>query len=502
MPHLPSEIWRAIFHLAAFDVQDRLHPSKPPILLTRVCRDWRDEALSTPTLWTTLNLPRFAFTEDVMISFRAHFTSMLRASSPLPLTFAINASNECTDENYFLALKCIELLCGESHRWKIAFMNSHLLSLLPDHLPVGSLPLLEHIGILGASPVNIGYTHHSNALLESAPRLTSIECHDYRSQTERFLHPAFLSLPHIRHYSAGGHVHLSMDKLFPYILKCSNLVSLDLWCPGVWDIESSHDWRMSNPGSVLLPHLRSLSAKFDNDNVLVYALAPLLLPNIISLTLAAMCLNDSDPSSCLLDFILRCRTTLRNLSLPLRWLSGVECREHLNEIQSLTISDIAWDSPILEWLQDRVLHLSNQDRLGWVAGKYNNLRSITLRHVHGRGLRSKERIFLASHFARRSNVLRDMVISRLDRQLPSPIKTFGIDYISLLAMQDCAPNCSTFLNECWSGGLGGRPSPTSAWVRRELPETWSRLRTAPRFFKEEGCEGEGGYEEETDEEEW
>ncbi|KAJ7924504.1 hypothetical protein B0H13DRAFT_1977786 [Mycena leptocephala] len=51
---LPTEITTEIFKWC-YEAGLRLLPSVAPLLLTRVCRDWRELALSTPALWDTID---------------------------------------------------------------------------------------------------------------------------------------------------------------------------------------------------------------------------------------------------------------------------------------------------------------------------------------------------------------------------------------------------------------------------------------------------------------
>ncbi|KAJ7208239.1 hypothetical protein GGX14DRAFT_633804 [Mycena pura] len=50
---LPPEIMAEIFKWC-IDTGLSLHPSVAPLLLTQICRDWRDLAFSTPALWDTI----------------------------------------------------------------------------------------------------------------------------------------------------------------------------------------------------------------------------------------------------------------------------------------------------------------------------------------------------------------------------------------------------------------------------------------------------------------
>lgn len=57
---LPPEILADIFlkHLEAMEQPPRrIHSDRAPLVFTRVCRNWRATAYSTPRLWTKLFLP-------------------------------------------------------------------------------------------------------------------------------------------------------------------------------------------------------------------------------------------------------------------------------------------------------------------------------------------------------------------------------------------------------------------------------------------------------------
>ncbi|EGN97827.1 hypothetical protein SERLA73DRAFT_74088 [Serpula lacrymans var. lacrymans S7.3] len=50
---LPADILLPIFHIAVFQ-HDLLHRGTVPVILSHVCKTWRDLAINTPTLWTTI----------------------------------------------------------------------------------------------------------------------------------------------------------------------------------------------------------------------------------------------------------------------------------------------------------------------------------------------------------------------------------------------------------------------------------------------------------------
>ncbi|KAH6911006.1 hypothetical protein BKA70DRAFT_1560202 [Coprinopsis sp. MPI-PUGE-AT-0042] len=56
--HMPPDILRNIFsHCVPYDTPDKvMQASEAPLLLVQICRHWRDLALKTPTLWSTIFL--------------------------------------------------------------------------------------------------------------------------------------------------------------------------------------------------------------------------------------------------------------------------------------------------------------------------------------------------------------------------------------------------------------------------------------------------------------
>ncbi|KAJ3503505.1 hypothetical protein NLJ89_g8400 [Agrocybe chaxingu] len=56
MRHLPTDILREVFIQTLPESNAIMKANRCPLLLTRICRFWRDVALSTPNLWTSLQI--------------------------------------------------------------------------------------------------------------------------------------------------------------------------------------------------------------------------------------------------------------------------------------------------------------------------------------------------------------------------------------------------------------------------------------------------------------
>lgn len=115
---LPLEVAQTIFAFCLED--DPLHPEKAPLLLTKVCREWRRVVLATPTLWNNLHIP---------VTHRVHIIPTLRSwldhAQPLPVDFSVNFRQRflyvylqdspvsLDSQNSYL-----RVLCAHAQRWR------------------------------------------------------------------------------------------------------------------------------------------------------------------------------------------------------------------------------------------------------------------------------------------------------------------------------------------------------------------------------------------------
>ena len=139
----PPEVLSEIF-LNSLDLQlevgylPRIHPDAAPVLLTRVCRYWRNVALSSPRLWSRMLLPSLPPTLPQRNSLLKRIPFWLSLSGSLPLSITLRISGRFPA----LAPRYATLLCGESHRWESMRLHLGLVKIetLP---PVGSLEILR-----------------------------------------------------------------------------------------------------------------------------------------------------------------------------------------------------------------------------------------------------------------------------------------------------------------------------------------------------------------------
>lgn len=508
----PPEVWKAIFELCLQDVRITLHPSNDCISFSQVCQYLRGVAFMTPRLWNMQRLPEFNFRKrQSILNFREFFTQIIRLSQSLPLTFSINIGDSISPANRRLAQYCLLLLCDQSHRWKAAYMDTSALSIVARHVLMGCLPLLEHIGVIGSSP-GIGHSQAYISLLESAPKLTSIECHDFGSRSERVLDPSLLELPHVCHFSAGGSIEsmsiLSVDLRF---LNFMHLTSLDIWFPA---LDSTDLWGLppvTQPEC--LPLLTSLSLRFDMADWIMSIASRFFFPNVTSLTVATGYSCESDEFGPILALYTDRLTMLHHVGFSSNFLEHdtfpITIRS-IPSLQSMSIFDICWNDSFFEWLETLIVPDPEEENIVGTSCAYPNIQRLSLYTHHRAGfieshwnlLREQyplqEPLVTDSRFSPKftfksgMKLLQRVVACRWIRPtcieyraLISRLESLSVDHDCLYAMKEYAQESHSFLSSCWKDGMQGRPAPCVDWYTREIPSTWAGHDTVPRFFREE-----------------
>ncbi|KAJ8095503.1 hypothetical protein PM082_023273 [Marasmius tenuissimus] len=167
---LPADVWRSIFFRALPENALGLctyTTKSSPLLPTTICRSWREIAVSTPNLWTSIHIHipiDSSSTPDLDYITRLRkrkegLKVWLDRSGSLPITVSLTAQIYFTDRMPVsqsevemaeplraLTTEYIELLVQYSPRWRtVAFNNGvHLLDLTPlERLTTSSLSSLE-----------------------------------------------------------------------------------------------------------------------------------------------------------------------------------------------------------------------------------------------------------------------------------------------------------------------------------------------------------------------
>ncbi|CAA7263521.1 unnamed protein product [Cyclocybe aegerita] len=156
MRHLPSDILREVFIQTLPESDAIMKANRCPLLLTHICRFWRDVALSTPNLWTSLQItvpgnPFPSSTEEpphkliesankIAVGIR----EWLSRSGALPLSVSLTSNYRGQDS---LAHKPITAsLIPFSSRWHKLEITSYVPH-ISNLAAVKDLPILESVKI-------------------------------------------------------------------------------------------------------------------------------------------------------------------------------------------------------------------------------------------------------------------------------------------------------------------------------------------------------------------
>lgn len=336
---IPPEIWAETFLCVVESCADgfpKLHPNQAPLLLTQVCRAWRDIALTTRHLWTHLDIPRTD--DDRFIPILHKYISL---SSPLPLTFTVDLfSGEPTSA--IIEFMYVGVLCIHSERWKdvqfrlrhdtsVEALTSHISSKfrVADRPDFSSLqPMLE------AFELEVPYAAHDKAIFEvkddAAPHVLFLSglksCSRLRSLTIINWIPLLTfpqnALPTTLHHLSVRYLlehPLYPEKVTCWLRNLPSLSSLDFNIPHLTTVWMTDDWPYNPPRPETLdysfPAIRSLSIAATDHVAMNYLLSHLPVPNLHSLRLTVI--NDwSSPAA----FIETCRYLLKQCASSLETL--------------------------------------------------------------------------------------------------------------------------------------------------------------------------------------
>ncbi|KAJ7126806.1 hypothetical protein C8R44DRAFT_851290 [Mycena epipterygia] len=174
---LPMELTSEIFMHCAPSTPRAPSSSDAPLLLARVCSQWRNIAIATPQLWSTF----FLFADDPWT--QAHESLLncwLSRSRHDPLSISLCYSEEeetAKEEETTASVKAsLEFLvmhssrCREVHLRLAPSVLQHTTVSIPD----GGFPRLEHLTI-GCDRSDIDFTDQNVDFFATAPQLRSVE---------------------------------------------------------------------------------------------------------------------------------------------------------------------------------------------------------------------------------------------------------------------------------------------------------------------------------------
>ncbi|KAF9255140.1 hypothetical protein L218DRAFT_967545 [Marasmius fiardii PR-910] len=170
---LPSDIWRIVFVLCLPTSEFPVRSIKEaPLLLTRVCRSWREIAVETPNLWNAIHINlalQFQTADDeCVVQMRARIDGVKRwldrsGSLPLSISMSVNSGRRygwgltqddelVAPQLEFLARDLTTLLLSYSLRWKTLSVTTVPRSVLETLTgDIADVPLLENLYVKGVS---------------------------------------------------------------------------------------------------------------------------------------------------------------------------------------------------------------------------------------------------------------------------------------------------------------------------------------------------------------
>lgn len=367
----PAEILIECFLFCVYPDLPTLHPNCAPILVTRVCRRWREVALSTPLLWSRLVM---RFNSDDSESHHSSalqpFENFLDRSLGIPLTCTLLDRTKAGSLHFD---QYLETLLRHSRRWETISLASH--STRPALPPITEFPCLRSLNadwindsecslvpIFENAPSLRTLTLRSSRAFDCfiiAPQLTSLSV-SYFSDTERY---AVLSplRPSIQRRPAPA----NDGRLFAALSTFTSLTSLDIGTFAYFRrefIDNDHP-----TVKVVLPNIQIFSFPISDAAFPTIWLSAITFPSLLELGISprdTLDFRSNDHLHNVLDFVGRHADTVRRITLGSPNTSRTDQRL---EILSLLphIETLRLTSP----QQSRVNFAQMSNLIGFVEGR-------------------------------------------------------------------------------------------------------------------------------------
>ncbi|KAL0071134.1 hypothetical protein AAF712_001692 [Marasmius tenuissimus] len=317
---LPSEIWAEVFLF--FCEGESLIPLKTPavMVVSRVCGRWRDIALSTPRIWSTISLRFEGWTKGNggrLDRLQSLLVSFLQRSKNMPLTVNLNSLRVEKQDEIDGVVKTLEGLLNHSTRWQHLDCTHSLLALPAFQSLRNRLPELKSLY------VESGMRDNSSSLFHDCPSLTSISISpDSWSDSDFPLHQ-MKTLSLRRSYAPAA---------LAVLRSCTNAYQLEMHSIG----------GMSRPDTdhIILPKIRQLTITAENEEDAMTVFQFSTLQSLTSLEIRRSSVNSVDWNRWDLgpvkDFFLRSSCALTSLKIGSVPLSDEETIQLLLLMPTLT----------------------------------------------------------------------------------------------------------------------------------------------------------------------
>jgi hypothetical protein len=284
LPRLPPEILQEIFQetLGKF-----IRPvvDKPPLLLTSVCSEWRNVAISFPKLWSSVWISTLGNKPALPL-----LTLWLERSQSCPLSFQV------TERDSFMTRPSrlrdvLDLYTPHVARWQsIVFILYHLPLEPFQRIMDQGTPLLEDVYLHWTGESQQPVLNAMSRLFESAPHL-----HRFNTSSDRLTVP-WSQLTDICIHS------ISIGRCLEILQQAQSLVDCRFTCLPTTDSSNF----TTTTTLIRLAHLRTLDLTYEVENLL----NPLVLP-----ALRVLHLSDVKSFKPLLQLLLRSKCPLERLAL-------------------------------------------------------------------------------------------------------------------------------------------------------------------------------------------
>lgn len=299
-----------------------------PIVLGQVCSYWRSVVISTPHLWSSLNV-RLRGNNATFMSSLVSTVLSRSGACPLSIDFVFIGGGYGWDERWGNhANSCFDAILNHSCRWKSIYFELPSCALQKLSVVRHALPLLEKLGIRATFPP---FDTTLDAF-EVAPRLNSL-------RTDMLPNSLQVSWENLEYFDGTGH---NQRDSLDWLHRCPNLVE----CVVNFDYEDEITGLPPSSFMAHFPRLIKLEVSTENDDGLDDLFNCLVTPLLTHLRIEYTELAPWAQSP-FVSFLHRSACALRELHLfniPLTDVQLVECLRMVPSLVELIVHNHNFDS--------------------------------------------------------------------------------------------------------------------------------------------------------------